>query len=112
MHFTKSNWRGRLEEQVVFSKFVKQREEVKDKGYFDKDIMNAVMMAIALGLYLRNVLETSGNLTLDRLMKFLQSHFVERNMLDLNIANPGPTVICHSIYLQRNEFKTKIGTYY
>ena len=45
--------------------------------------MNAVKKAITLGLYLRNVLETTDILTLDRLMKFLQSHCVERNKLEL-----------------------------
>ena len=46
--------------------------------------MNAVIKAITPGIYLRNVFETTDNLTLDRLTKFPQSHFVERNTLDLS----------------------------
>ena len=38
---------------------------------------------MTLGLCLRNVIETTENLTLSRLKKFLQSHFVERNTTDL-----------------------------
>ena len=62
---------------------LKQVEEGRDKGYSDTEIVNAVLRAITSGLYLRNVLETTENLTLLRLMKFLQSHFVERNTTDL-----------------------------
>ena len=46
--------------------------------------MNPVIKAITPGLYLSNVLGTTDNLTLDQVMKFLQSHFVERNTLDLS----------------------------
>ena len=41
------------------------------------------MQAITPGQYLRNILETTENLTLDRLMKFLQSHYVEKSTTDL-----------------------------
>ena len=46
-------------------------------------MVNRVLRAITPGLYLRNVLETTENLTLSGLMKFLQSHFVDRNTTDL-----------------------------
>ena len=62
---------------------LKQIEEGRDKGYSDKEIVNAVLRAITPGLYLRDALETTENLTLSRLMKFLQSHFVERNTIGL-----------------------------
>ena len=42
-----------------------------------------MLRAITPGLYLRNVLETTENLTLERLMKFLQSHYVEKSTTDL-----------------------------
>ena len=63
---------------------LKQIEEGKDKSYSDKEIVNAVIKAITPELYLRNVLETIDNVTLDRLMQFLQSHFVDRNSLVLS----------------------------
>ena len=62
---------------------LKQIEEGQGKGYSDKDIVSAVLKAITPGLYLRNVLETTENLTLNRLMKFLQSHYVENSTTDL-----------------------------
>ena len=81
--------RGAIEEadQKVKPSYVssiKQIVEGKDKDYSDKEIVNPVIKAITPGLYLPNVLETTDNLTLDQVMKFLQSHFVERNTLDLS----------------------------
>ena len=69
---------------MSYVSLLKQIEEGKDKGYSDRETVNAVIKAIIPGLYLRNILETTDNLTLDRLMKFLQLHFVERNTLDLS----------------------------
>ena len=63
-------------------------EEGIEKGYSDKEILNAVLRAITPGLHLRNVLETNEDLTLKRLMKFLQSHLVEQSTTDLS-------TICH-----------------
>ena len=69
-------------DKLSYVSLLKQREGGKDKVYSDKEIVNAVVKAITPGLYLRNVLETTDNLTLDRLI--LQLHFVERNTLDLS----------------------------
>ena len=71
-------------DKLSYVSLLKQIEEGKDKGYSDREFVNAVIKAITPGLYLRNILETTDNLTLDRLMKFLQLHFVERNTLDLS----------------------------
>ena len=99
-------------DKLSYISLLKQIEEVKYKGYSDKEIVNPVKKAIIPGLHLQNVSETTDNMTLERLMKFLQSHLVERNTLDLNqhltSLTQRPTGICHSIYLQSNEFKTKI----
>ena len=70
-------------DKLSYISLLKPIEEGRDKGYSDKEIVNAVLRPITPGLYLRNVLETTENLTLSRLMKFLQSHFVERNTTDL-----------------------------
>ena len=67
----------------MYISLLKQTEEGRDVDYSDKEILNAVLQAITPGLYLPNVLETTGDLTLSRIMKFLQSHFVERNTTDL-----------------------------
>ena len=53
---------------------LKQIEEVRDKGYSDKET-NVVLPAITPGLYLRNVLKTTKNLTFSRLIKFFKSRF-------------------------------------
>ena len=70
-------------DKPLYISLLKHIEEGRDKGYSDKEIVNAVLRAITPGLYLRNVLKTTEKLTLSRLMKFLQSHFVERNTKDL-----------------------------
>ena len=70
-------------DKLSYISLLKQIEEEIEKGCSNKEIVNAVLRAITPGLYLRNVLETTEDLTLGRLMKFLQSHFVERNTTDL-----------------------------
>ena len=69
------------DERSSFHKDFKIRGFISEKG--QKDKLSSVLRAITPGLYLRNVLETTENLTFSRLMKFLQSHFVERNTTDL-----------------------------
>ena len=69
---------------LSYVSLLKQVEEGKDKGYSDKGIVNVVIKAVIPGLYLQNVKETNDNLTLDRLIKFFQSHFLERNTSDLS----------------------------
>ena len=71
-------------DNLSYVSLLKQMGGGKDKGYSDKEIVNAGIKAIISGLYLENVLETTDNLTLGRLMRFFQSHFVERNTLDLS----------------------------
>ena len=71
-------------DKLTYVSLLKQVEEGKDKGFSDKKIVNAIIKATTRRLYLRNVLETTDNLTSDRLIKFLQSHFGERNTLDLS----------------------------
>ena len=70
-------------DKLSYISLLKQIEEGKEKGYSDREIVNAVLRAITPGLYLRDVLETTEDLSLNRLMKFLQSHFVEKNTTDI-----------------------------
>ena len=69
------------DERSSFHKDFKIRGFISEKG--QKDKLSSVLRAITPGLYLQNVLETTENLTLSRLIKFLQSHFVERHTTDL-----------------------------
>ena len=99
-------------DKFYYISLLKQIEEGRDKGYSDKEIVNAVIRATTPGLYLRNVLETTGNLTLSRLMKFLQSHFVERNTTDLcqylsSITQGSQETATQFVY--RAEFEAKIN---
>ena len=48
---------------------LKQIKEGIEKGHSDKEIVNAVLRAITPGLYLRNVLETTEDLSLGRLVR-------------------------------------------
>ena len=68
---------ARQKDKLSYVSLLKQIEEGNDKGYSYKETVNAVIKAVALGLYLRNVLKTIDKLTLNRLMK------TERNALDL-----------------------------
>ena len=75
--------------------------------------MNAVIKAITPGLYLRKVLETTDDLALEMLMKFLQSYFLERNTLDLSqhltpLTQGQQESVTQFIYefITSNEFKT------
>lgn len=48
---------------------LKQIKEGRGKGYSDNDTVSVVLKAITPGLYVRNVLETTENLTIDLSMK-------------------------------------------
>ena len=45
-------------DKLSYISLLKQIEEGRDKGYSDKDVVNAVLRTIDPGLYLRNVLRT------------------------------------------------------
>ena len=70
-------------DKLSYISLLKQIEEGRGKGYNDKDIVSAVLKAITPRLYLKKVLETTENLILDCLMKFLQSHYEEKSTTDL-----------------------------
>ena len=58
--------------KLLYITLLKQIKEGKGKGYSDNDIVSVVLKAITPGLYVRNVLETTENLTIDLYMKFIQ----------------------------------------
>lgn len=62
---------------------MRQITEIKSAGYDEDDIVNIVIRAIAPSLTLRNVLETTHNLTLKKLMLLTEVHYDERNATDL-----------------------------
>ena len=60
-----------------------QITEAQSQGYDEEEIVNSVIRSMVPSLTLRNVLETTPNLTLQRLKQFLEAHFDEKNATDL-----------------------------
>ena len=60
-----------------------QINEAKSAGYDQDEIVNEVIRAMVSSLTLRNVLETTIDLNLDRLLSFLEAHFEEKSTIDV-----------------------------
>ena len=60
-----------------------QINEAKSAGYDQDEIVNEVIRAMVPSLTLRNVLETTVDLNLDRLLSFLEAHFEEKSTIDV-----------------------------
>ena len=70
-------------DKLSFVRLLRQTTKTKSAGYNEDDIVNIVIRAIAPSLTLRNVLETTHNLTLKKLMLLTEVHYEERNATDL-----------------------------
>ena len=60
-----------------------QINEAKSAGYDQDEIVNEVIRAMVPSLTLRNVLETTIDLNLDRLLSFLEAHFEEKSTIEV-----------------------------
>ena len=60
-----------------------QINEAKSAGYDQDEIVNEVIRAMVPSLTLRNVLETTIDLNLDKLLSFLEAHFEEKSTIDV-----------------------------
>ena len=60
-----------------------QINEAKSAGYDQDEIVNEVIRAMVPSLTLRNVLEITIDLNLDRLLSFLEAHFEEKSTIDV-----------------------------
>ena len=60
-----------------------QIDEVQEAGYEESEIVRSVIRAMIPSLTLRNVLESTPNLSLNQLLQYLEAHFDERNATDL-----------------------------
>ena len=60
-----------------------QINEAKSAGYDQDEIVNEVIRAMVPSRTLRNVLETTIDLNLDRLLSFLEAHFEEKSTTDV-----------------------------
>ena len=70
-------------DKLSYVSLMRQINEALAKGYQEDEIINEVLRSITPGLHLRNVLETIENLNLERLTKFLQSHFLQQDTTEL-----------------------------
>ena len=70
-------------EKLTYVSLMHQINEAKAAGYDQDEIVNGVIRAMVPSLTLRNVLETTTDLNLDRLLSFLEAHFEEKNTTDL-----------------------------
>ena len=69
--------------KLSYVSLMHQISEAESQGYDEQEIVNSVIRSMVLSLTLRNVLETTPNLTLQRLLQFLEAHFDEKNATDL-----------------------------
>ena len=60
-----------------------QIKQARMTSYTDQEVINAVISSMVPGLTLRTVLETTPNLTLDRLTQFLEAYYKQKNAHDL-----------------------------
>ena len=70
-------------EKLTYVSLMHQINEAKAAGYDQDKIVNGVIRATVPSLTLRNVLETTTDLNLDRLLSFLEAHFEEKSTNDL-----------------------------
>ena len=70
-------------DKLTYVSLIHQINEAQEAGYDESEIINSVIRAMSPSLTLRNVLETTSNLSLQRLLQFLESHFEEKSATDL-----------------------------
>ena len=70
-------------DKLTYVSLIHQIDEAQEAGYDESEIVNSVIRAMSPSLTLRNVLETTSNLSLQRLLQFLESHFEEMSATDL-----------------------------
>ena len=62
---------------------IHQIHEAQEAGYDESEIVNSAIRVMSTSLTLRNVLESTSNLSLQRLLQFLKSHFEETSVTDM-----------------------------
>ena len=66
-------------DQISFVSLSRQIETAVDKGYTQKEVVDAVIKAMRPGLQLRSYIETLNDLTLPHLRQILRSHYREKS---------------------------------
>ena len=70
-------------EKLTYVSLMHQINEAKAAGYDQNETVNGVIRAMVPSLTPRNVLETTTDLNLDRLLSFLEAHFEEKSKTGL-----------------------------
>eukprot|EP00112_Aurelia_sp_Birch-Aquarium-sp1_P009685 Seg2108.5 transcript_id=Seg2108.5/GoldUCD/mRNA.D3Y31 product="hypothetical protein" protein_id=Seg2108.5/GoldUCD/D3Y31 len=70
-------------DKLSYVSLIRQVEAGLERGYAEKEIVNAIINAISPGLQIRSYLEGSGSIPLPRLRKILKSHYKEGSATDL-----------------------------
>ena len=78
-------------EKLTYVSLVHQINQAKAAGYDQDEKMNEFIRAIVPSLTLRNVLEITTNLNLDRLLSFLKAHFEEKVQLTFRASSIWPS---------------------
>ena len=66
-------------EKLTYMSLMDQINKANAEGYNQDEIVSGVIRALVPSLTLRNVLEATTGLNLDRLLSFLEAHFEEKN---------------------------------
>ena len=66
-------------DQMSFVSFSRQLESAVEKGYSEKEVIEAIIKSMKPGLQLRSYIETLRDLTLPRLRQILRSHYKEKS---------------------------------
>ena len=96
--------------KLTYVSLMHKINEAKAAGYDQDEIVNEVIRAMVPSLTLRNVLETTTDLNLDRLLSFLEAHFEEITDLwsKLTSMPQSPAESSNSFVLRCIELRQKI----
>ena len=70
-------------EKLTYMSLMHQINKANAEGYNQDEILNGVIRAMVPSLTLRNILDATTDLNLDRLLSFLEAHFEEKSTTDL-----------------------------
>ena len=70
-------------DRITFASLANQIETRREKGYTDRDIVHAVIRAIAPGSKLRSYLEGRNKIPLPSLRRIIRSHYQENDVTEL-----------------------------
>lgn len=65
-------------DKLIYVSWPHQVKQAKLIGYTGQETTNAVISSVSDSLTLRTVMETTSNLSLDRLEQFLEDHFQQK----------------------------------